>query len=258
MSEVNETFASLNPATGLIELFDVHTGEVIAVQQSREDLLGKKLERLIEVELPDGRKVWLEKGIPVEAVARNIRNLPFSEVLIDIICEALVNGETLHAICKKPGMPSYSILLRWRHKYPGVDARIRTARKERAEAFHDQIIEKIEEVDEDNFQAKKVQMDGLKWAAERGNPDDYGNKTKVTAESVATVRLVVDTGIRRQSDIDQAREVEALPPGVTEELANGLHLSQAALPGDGAGGISDSGDPTAVDGDGNQGSSGSV
>lgn len=252
-----QTFASLNPVTGLIEVCDINTGAVLAIQQSREDLLARKMESLVPVALPDGREILLERGIPIEAVIR-VQSIPFSDVLVDLICDEIVQGKTLHDICSRPGMPSYGQLLRWRKQRPDVEARIKTARLERAEAYHDRIIQEIDNVDEDNHQAKKVQIDTLKWAAEKGNPDSYGNKTKVTSEKIATVRVVVETGIRRQSDVEAARPVEELNPGTQVEESNGVHLPQVEVPGLGPPGVSGLGDAASVVGDGSAGTSGNL
>lgn len=271
---MDNTFPYLNTETGLIEIIDAVSGEVVAIQESRENLLKEKADRLVQVQMEDGRTVWLERGLDPGKVHPSKKYF-YSRFTMELICQQIVEGKSLTKICQEPGMPPYRVLCRWRREHEEAEEMINQARQDRAENFHDKIIEEATERyyqrDKDGdlkrdietgdpiegtpsaewIQQKKLRVDALKWAAEKGNPGRFGNTTKVINEGVATVRLIVETGIRRPEDtITEARVVEQIAPAQGED--NGIHQISSSVRQADPGGSGNTPAPSSVGGSGEE------
>lgn len=219
LEPMSDTISFLNDK-GLIETVNIYTGETVAIQSTKDDILKSKQEKMVQVQMPDGSTMWLEKGLNIgEYIPR--KRWSYSEIIIDLICTKLLEGKSLRDICKEPGMPPYHILSRWRRSYPEVDSRIKDARHDYAEILREQVVEEALAADEDSVQTAKVRMDALKWAAGVDNPDRYGNKAKVAVEGQVAMQLLVDTGIRRPED-------EAVNAKTISGVIDGEHQNQTS------------------------------
>lgn len=169
-----------------IETFDMATGQLLAVQKDEtvpEDLF-------VEHEI-DGQKVMIQNTVKYVPQKR------YNPVLCDIIAQKIVEGVPMSEICKEPGMPSLHLIARWRKVYPEFNEAIEFARRARAELMRDRALEIAQSSpDKDEVAAAKMAVDALKWAAEKDDPEVYGNRTKVEG-TIGVVQLVVETGIRR-------------------------------------------------------------
>ena len=208
---MSDTISVINEQ-GLVETIDIYSGKVIAVQESKGDLFKSRLELMTQV-LIDGELVWIERGMSLDKYVSKAK-WAYSEVIIDIICQKLLEGKRLGEICKQPGIPPYHILSAWRRKHSEADEKIRAARADYAELYREQVLEEAMSADEENVQTARLRMDALKWAAGVDNPDKYGAKTKVSHDVSGSVQLIVDTGIRRPEDIPiEAKSVEEVTDG---------------------------------------------
>lgn len=145
----------------------------------------------------------------------NSRYWHYSAVYKDLIANHIAEGKTLSAISKLPGMPSTSIIAQWRAKHPELEDAIRAARKQQADFYADKIADQVDETRElskDEIPAEKLYYEKLKWLAEKADPDQYGNRTKISGDADAPLTLVVDTGIRRDKpkEIDNIVEAETV------------------------------------------------
>ncbi len=217
--EMSDTVSYINDK-GLIETVNIYTGETIAVQSTKDDLLKMKQEKMVQVQMADGSLMWLERGLNLDSYAPR-RRWSYSELVIDLICTKLLEGKSLKAICEEPGMPPMWVLSRWRRKYAEADQRIKDARMDYAEIIRDQIIEEALAADEDTVQTTKVRMDALKWAAGVDNPDRYGSKARVAVEGSMAMQLLVDTGIRRPED-EAESNAKQIP-----EVSDGKYQNEA-------------------------------
>jgi hypothetical protein len=85
---------------------------------------------------------------------------------------------------------------------PTFDEEIKLARKQRAEYYHDKVIDLAEKItDDDNVAVAKFKADQYRWAAEKGDPASYGNKIEHTGSNVAP-SIIVFTGIDRSAKPD--------------------------------------------------------
>jgi len=187
--EIPAHFARLNKQ-GLIEVVDYHTGRVLCVQHSAEDLLKGKFERLTRIETPQG-DVWIEKGINFDIVA-SLRGEPFSEVLGDLLCEHVVNGKSLVGACKELNL-EYSTVCRWRRENPEFLKRLDQAKKDRAEFLHDEMLERARH----SRTSARTHIEALQYAAEKGDPEKYAPKSPQKGEIQGNITFILSTGIDR-------------------------------------------------------------
>lgn len=69
----------------------------------------------------------------------------FSQALADHICDRLIRGETLNAICDEDGMPSAGTVRYWRHTNAEFKAAYEGAREAQADALFDEILEIVDD-----------------------------------------------------------------------------------------------------------------
>ena len=147
--------------------------------------------KMVEREI-DGRRVLVEEDI--QTLPSTVRvSVEFSPVLIDLICERIVEGMSLKKICELPGMPKYSTLMSWRRLHPEVDEALATAREDRGEYLRDLAMETAEGATEDTVGASTLLHKAQVWAAGVDNAR-YSPKAKIEATMTAT-QIVVHTGI---------------------------------------------------------------
>lgn len=199
LDTAEKTFAKKNPITGLIEIISLDTFEVVAVQKTPVSLLSKRDERLQKYTTADGKTVWLESGIEGSDIGK-LLGFPFSEVMVDLICEEITKGVGLTVVCAKPGFPPYSVVCRWMRKYPEVKEAINQARKDRAEALRDEALTIVDEAgpDSDEVALAKARAEMRKWAAQVDDRSRYGKDEG--KQVVVSAQILIDTGIRRPGD----------------------------------------------------------
>lgn len=201
------THARVN-AAGLIEITDLLTGRVICIQKTYKDILENKWDDLVKIDTPEG-PVWLEKGIPADKV-RWKRNFPYSKVFCDLICASVAKGTGLIKTCEDLSL-EYTLVVRWRREHPEFAEALKEARRDRAEVYHDRALQIAEASTEENAKRARIQIDTNKWAAEKANPAEFGNQTKVVGDSTQPISFVVNTGVRRASDEGYRPEREVTP-----------------------------------------------
>jgi transposase-like protein len=197
---------------GLLEAVDVATGRVLAVQSSPYDFLENKFDRLVEIKTPEG-PVFIEKGLSFDHTKKSYTQ-EYSSALADLICEKIVNGYTVVEAAKEYGV-DYASICRWRREKEEFRVAVAQATKDRAENFHDQAIMEARSV---NSGDKKLEVETLKWAAERGDPDKFGNKTTLRGDKDAPITWVIDTGIRRKGDPGFEEPKEKFPEEEKSEI----------------------------------------
>lgn len=119
----------------------------------------------------------------------------FSEELADLICSHLVEGKSLRAICRDEGMPSVGTVCRWLNENAKFQEQYTSAREIQAETFADEIVliadtpligtktktvgDKVETIEGDMIEHRRLQVDTRKWVASRILPKKYGDKLAV-------------------------------------------------------------------------------
>ena len=119
------------------------------------------------------------------------RPADFSDVIFDLVCDRMANGEGLRKICEDPEMPSRQTFLRWIEKDTGRETRYTKAR----EALMDWYAEEILEIAWDNsqdtipatenkparcntewVQRSRLKVDTIKFLMAKLHPKRYGDR----------------------------------------------------------------------------------
>lgn len=202
------TFAQLNKSTGLIEIIDMETGNVVAVQRSTLPLLDKSPELLAEYVLPTGETVRAQKGIDIGALHAGRVSRGYSPITLDLICQRISEGEALTKICNGTGgFPSYATFCYWRRQHAEVSAQIEAARRDRGEHFRDMALAEAEtaESQRDSIAGPQLRVDTYKWAAALDD-GKFAPKQKVETTAIQPMVIQVNTGIVRGERDVQAKD----------------------------------------------------
>ena len=178
---------------GFVEAVCSNTGRVLAVQASVYDLLETKWDRLVRINTPQG-PVYLERGINPDIIPE-LQAMPYSKLLADLVCEKIVNGKTMKAALKELNL-DYSTVMAWKRNVEEFAINLAQAKKDRTEVFYDEIVETSRE-----RVSGKDKISALQWAAEKGNPSEFGTKKTGEGGGGTTIQIIsVNTGIKRPGD----------------------------------------------------------
>lgn len=112
------------------------------------------------------------------------RPTDYSDSLAEDICEKLVNGSSLRAVCRSESMPSISTVMRWIADNQRFREQYATSTEERVVGMFEDMFDISDDVPEEPaaIAKAKLRVDTRKWALARMNPKKYGDK--VTNEVV--------------------------------------------------------------------------
>lgn len=136
----------------------------------------------------------------------------YSQEVADAICERLVNGESLRAICRDEGMPAISTVFRWLGRHPEFSDQYARAREEQAETLADEIVAISDEVevvakadgedvrlalDATAVARNRLRVDARKWVASKLKPKKYGERLahEHSGPDGEPVKITVITGV---------------------------------------------------------------
>lgn len=162
------TMTLLNKETGQLETRDIRTGEIVATNGVLES------------------------------------SFIYSVEIGEAICNLVREGYTYQKISQTQGMPPLHMIYNWRNHHPDFAKKLSEARRDRANYFHDQAVQVIEDsatLDKDEVAREKFRFDGFLKLAERGNPEEYGAKTG-NSGSTGPTTIVINTGVNRQEVIE--------------------------------------------------------
>lgn len=110
------------------------------------------------------------------------RPTDYTEALAADICEKLVEGQSLRAVCRLETMPSISSVMMWLTKHPAFAEQYATSTEERAIGMFEDMFDIADdvEVDQASIAKAKLRVDTRKWALARMNPRKYGDKVEQT------------------------------------------------------------------------------
>jgi hypothetical protein len=120
----------------------------------------------------------------------------YSEALAEVICERLIMGESMKAICADEVMPSESMVYRWLAKTDAFREQYTSAREAQAERMLDEIIAIADDTTNDDTQTdygpipnhewitrSKVRIDSRKWFMGKVAPKKYGDSRQLDVTS---------------------------------------------------------------------------
>ena len=113
----------------------------------------------------------------------------YSEQLADEICDRLINGESLRAICSDAKMPNRSTVLRWMESFEEFATKCAHARTLQADLMDDLIIETANACTPESAPADRVKIAAYQWRASKLAPKKYGDAVKVEHSGGMTVNL---------------------------------------------------------------------
>lgn len=144
---------------------------------------------------------------PIEPQRSVGRPSTYSDEIADIICERMINGESLVKICKDEAMPSRASVYRWFEARPDFETRCARAREGLADFLVDEIEELADATTEANVQSMKVKISTKQWRAMKMAPRIYGDRTRteLTGADGGAIQVKATTIDARQLE-PEARE----------------------------------------------------
>jgi hypothetical protein len=143
-----------------------------------------------------------ESYVPVRAT---VQRFIYTVELGNEICDLVRQGHSILHIGSLPDFPTTSAIYGWAHTHPDFREKLECARRDRAEFFHDKVLELVGDgdIEKDAVPGIKLAVDTYKWAAEKNDPDRYGSKRPENTQQGPTV-IMIDTGFN-------SRKLEHLP-----------------------------------------------
>ena len=141
------------------------------------------------------------------------RPTDYNETLAAAICERLVEGESLRAVCRDPDMPAISSVMLWLTKHASFTEQYAKATEERAHGMFEDMLDIADDAEEEASSVAKARLrvDTRKWALSKMMPKKYGDKIAHVGGDPAT-----DNPIQSQGTI----KVEGAPEDVLRWLAS--------------------------------------
>lgn len=149
--------------------------------------------------------------------------IPYTQELADLICERLVEGESLRKICLSDDMPSAALVCRWLGEHDEFREQYARAREAQADTLADEILDiaddgsndfmgEDEKYNGDAVQRSKLRVDARKWLAAKMLPKKYGDKIDVTTGGDKIDRMdETSVAVRAAALVRQALERDAEP-----------------------------------------------
>ncbi len=110
------------------------------------------------------------------------------------ILEGLADGKSLRTICKEPGMPAISSVMRWLTEDKEWQEQYARAREAGSEAMAEDI-QAIADDDTLDHNDRRIRIDARKWLLAKRQPKKYGEKLDLNhggevAHTVTRIELV--------------------------------------------------------------------
>ena len=127
------------------------------------------------------------------------RPTDYSAELAADICERLVDGSSLRAVCRSESMPSISTVMKWVTLHPDFAEQYAISVDERAVGMFEDMFDIADGVEPDPSEVSKAKLriDTRKWALARMNPKKYGDKIQQEVTGADGGPLIVQTGVPR-------------------------------------------------------------
>lgn len=103
----------------------------------------------------------------------------FSPETADLICERLVNGDSLRGICLEENMPDRSTVFRWLEAHEDFATKYARARTLQAHFGFEEVQEIADTGNADDVQRARLRVDTLKWRLSKLEPKKYGDAVQM-------------------------------------------------------------------------------
>lgn len=157
-------------------------------------LLDRKTKKLKTYDIRTGEVV------STDGVLNQKAQMGYSLEIADAICNLVREGKTLSFIADLDQMPQLHVIYKWREIHPDFGKRLKQARADRADFYHDKAEHAVERVeDKDDVPVGKFKFDAYMKLAEKGNPSQYGQQRSI--EGPGALQIIVNTGIVRDDPV---------------------------------------------------------
>lgn len=126
----------------------------------------------------------------------------YTAEIADVICERMIEGESLVKICADPEMPTRTTIYRWMDANPEFVTRCARAREGLADYLVDAIEDLASKTTTDNFQAMKVKIATAQWRAMKMAPRVYGDRTRTEVTGADGGAVKVESAVVDSRDLD--------------------------------------------------------
>ena len=222
---------------GVMECVDLKTGHVVERGKPSKKAQSLMRKRAIEKKLPGGLHRG-QQGVPSKVdeagliwirnsdgelfhvpAGFNPENLPakkktiwiFNPVTCDQIIEMVMAGNSVTQIGHMPGFPPATTILRWTSDYKEFGMNVEKARRLRAHAFHDKVIDVADKTSKETAIEDRLKIEAYKWVAQVGNPDAFGTRIKHAGDVNAPIGFLIDTGAPINDEDEAAIETTSTP-----------------------------------------------
>ncbi len=198
-------FSEKDPRDGLIKVYSMLTGEVVQIV-GEDSLVSRIPVELVEITREDGSKVVIQKGIEPTPALLGTKDMKYNRMLADVVCSRVCSGESLMAISKESGMPSYATFKKWIRENKEFEEALEKALQDKADYLTDRALEVAEEMharerkNMPDVAAAKELADRLWQKAQSDKPGKYSPRMKLPEGNIGGVTIIFDTGIRRPGD----------------------------------------------------------
>lgn len=134
------------------------------------------------------------------------KRFPYDQTIADEICDRLIDGESLRAICRDEHMPSAGLVCRWAIENERFREQYAHARDAQADTLADEILEIADDARNDwmerhgkddpgwalngeHVQRSKVRIDARRWYAGKLKPKKYGDKTIHAGDDESPIKI---------------------------------------------------------------------
>lgn len=111
------------------------------------------------------------------------RPVSFTQEAADLICDRLVDGDSLRKICESEGMPKKSLVMYWAATIPQFADQYARAREAQGDTDADDVGHIARRAADGEIEpaAARAAIDGLKWSAGKRKPKVYGDKLDLSS-----------------------------------------------------------------------------
>jgi hypothetical protein len=119
----------------------------------------------------------------------------YSDEVAEIICDRMINGESLVQICADPEMPSRASVYRWMDARPDFEAQCARAREGLAEFELHQLKELADNCTEENVNSTKAKLNHHQWRLMKIAPRTFGERiqTALTGADGGAIQIKATT-----------------------------------------------------------------
>ena len=114
----------------------------------------------------------------------------YSDEIADMICERLMDGDSLVKICADDDMPHRRTVIRWMAANEDFATRCARAREAQADYMDDLILEVANESTPETAASDRVKISAYQWRASKLAPKRYGDKLGLDVQGAIKIERV--------------------------------------------------------------------